>query len=146
MTRDNPTAADDPEQAQFVARFAQAWASRDPAAFEALWHPAGRLYYPFADRVIEGHEIGQLNRITGETAPDLTWRLLGWTARGATVVAEWESSNRFGDRQVTWRGVDRFILRDGRILEEVVYTDTAPLQALRRGETFAPLLVMPGQP
>ncbi len=131
------------ELAAFVSRFAQAWASREPQAFEALWHPEGRLHFPFADRPIEGREIGRLNRILNETAPDLTWTLLGWTARGDILVVEWECANLLGGRRIAWRGVDRIVLRDGRILQEVVYTDTAPLQAMRRGEAFAPLLQMP---
>jgi hypothetical protein len=43
-----------------------------------------------------------------EAVPTLdTWTLLGWTSRGDVVVVEWESSNRYGDRIVTWRGVTR---------------------------------------
>jgi hypothetical protein len=45
----------------------------------------------------------------------------------------------------SWRGVDKLTLREGRIIEEVVYADTAPLQALRRGETFEALIRMPDQ-
>jgi len=49
---------------------------------------------------------------------------------------EWESSNVYGGHEVGWRGVDKLTVRDGRIPEEVVYADIAPLQALRRGEKF----------
>lgn len=127
----------------FVERFAAAWSSRDSAAFLSLWHPAGELHYPFAGRVIAGREIGVLNDLTRATTPELTWRMLGWTWRGDVVVVEWESSNRYGDQVVTWRGVDRLTLVDGRIAEEVVYADTGPLQAMRRGTTFEPLIRMP---
>ena len=44
----------DLEKQTFVDHFAAAWAARDADAFLALWHPDGRLHYPFANRVIEG--------------------------------------------------------------------------------------------
>jgi hypothetical protein len=128
---------------EFVERFRAAWAARDASAFLALWHPHGVLRYPFANRVIKGSEIGMLNDITKRNAPALTWTLIGWTSRANVVVVEWESSNRYGDRVLTWRGVDKLTLLDGKIIEEIVYVDTAPLQALRRGERFDALIQLP---
>jgi len=128
---------------RFVERFEAAWAARDANGFLALWHPHGVLHYPFANRVIRGSEIGLLNDLLRRGAPELTWRLLGWTARGEVVVIEWQSSNRYGDRVLTWRGVDKITLQDGKIIEEIVYADTAPLQALRRGERFEALIQLP---
>jgi SnoaL-like domain len=129
----------------FVDRFTTAWRTRRNEDFEAIWHAEGNLLYPFASRVIKGSEIGVLNDLTKKNAPHLTWRAVGWTARGNVIVVEWESSNRYGDRTLTWRGVDKLTLEDGKIIEEVVYTDTAPFHALRRGETFAPLIPFPNR-
>ena len=127
----------------FVERFAAAWAAKDGAAFLRLWHPEGQLHYPFASRVIRGDEIGKLNDLTRQNTPDLTWKLLSWTHRGDVVTVEWESSNRYGERVVSWRGIDKLTLRDGRIIEEVVYADTAPLQAMRQGRRFDALIQFP---
>jgi hypothetical protein len=128
---------------QFVDKFQRAWSSRRDEDFVAIWHPDGRLVYPFASRVIRGDELPLLNAITKQNAPELKWKLLDWTWRDHTVVVEWESSNVYGGHEVVWRGVDKLTLRDGRILEEVVYADTAPLQALRRGEKFPALIPFP---
>lgn len=127
----------------FVDKFAAAWAAKDSAAFLALWHADGKLHYPFANRIIYGREIGLLNDLTAKHSPQLTWKLLGWTARGNVCVVEWESSNRYGDTVVTWRGVDKLTLVDGKIMEEIVYADTAPLQALRQGRAFDALIQLP---
>ena len=127
---------------EFVEAFAGAWRARDPSAFARLWHSDGVLHWPFADRPIAGAEIGRLNRILAEQAPDLTWSLIDWTWRGDTIVIEWESSRTATAGTVAWRGVDKFTLRDGRIAEEVVYSDTAPLRALRRGEMLEALVVL----
>jgi hypothetical protein len=56
----------------FVTRFAAAWKGRESAAFEALWQSEGKLHYPFASRVIHGHEIGKLNALTTANQLNLT--------------------------------------------------------------------------
>ena len=131
------------EAQTFVNDFAAAWAARDGDAFLALWRPDGQLHYPFANRVIKGSEIGKLNDLTNAQAPHLTWRLLDWTSRGEVVVVEWESSNRYGEHVIVWRGVDKFTLRDGKIIDERVYCDTAPLQAMRLRTKFDALIQFP---
>jgi ketosteroid isomerase-like protein len=73
----------------------------------------------------------------------VTWKLVDWTSRDDVVVIEWESSNRYGEQVVVWRGVDKMTFRDGKIIEEIVYCDTAPLQALRRGMKFDALIQFP---
>ena len=133
----------DTEAQTFVNNFTAAWAARSGDAFLALWHPDGQLHYPFADRVIKGSEIGKLNDLTKTRAPRLAWKLVDWTSRGDIVVIEWESSNRYGEHLLVWRGVDKLTLRDGKIIEEIVYTDTAPLQARRLGTKFEALIQFP---
>ncbi len=128
------------EAAAFVEAFTAAWRSRDPASFEALWHPDGILRWPFSDRPIAGSEIGRLNALLAAQAPDLVWTLLGWTWRGDVVVVEWENSRGAGNARVVWRGADKFTLRQGRIAEEIVYADTAPLRAMRSGAALEPMV------
>lgn len=130
------------EAAAFVDRYVVARATRDGATLAALWSPDGVLRYPFTDRPLRGDEIARLTDQTYAAAPDLVWEAIGWTHRGAVVVLEWRCARRFGDRSLSWSGVDKFTLRDGLIVEEIVYTDTAPLQALRRGERFEPLMTL----
>lgn len=130
----------DQDVQEFVTRFAAAWASRDGEAFLALWHPDGLLQSPLYDRPVQGKEFGQLTDFVQEAAPDLVWQLLDWTSRSDVVVIEWQTTRLISGRRLDTRGVDRFRLRDGRIVEERVYTDTAPLRALRRGEALEPLV------
>jgi ketosteroid isomerase-like protein len=124
----------------FVTKFAAAWAARDGEKFLALWHPDGVLRTPFAERPIAGAELGRLNDIQKDQAPDLVWQLLDWTSRGCVVIIEWQNSRFVGGKRFDFRGVDKFRLRDGKILEEVVYADTAPLRAMRTGEVLEPLV------
>ena len=125
---------------EFIIRFAAAWATRDGEAFLALWHPDGVLHSPLYDRPVAGKELGRLTDLVSETAPDHVWQLLDWTARGDVVVIEWQATRTAGGRRVDWRGVDKFRLRDGRIVEERVYFDSAPLRAARAGATVEPMI------
>ena len=124
----------------FVTRFAAAWANRDGEAFLSLWHPDGVLHSPLYDRPVAGKELGRLTELVRETAPDHVWQLLDWTARGDVVIVEWQASRTAGGNRIDWRGVDKFRLRDGRIAEERVYFDSAPLRAMRTGIAVEPLM------
>lgn len=130
----------DAEIQDFVTKFAAAWAGREGEAFLALWHPDGVLHYPLVDRPIAGRELGRLVEAQKEAAPDLVWQLLDWTARGEVVSVEWQCTRVGPDKRFDWRGVDKFRLKEGRIIEERVYMDTAPLRAARTGGVPEPLL------
>jgi hypothetical protein len=54
-------------------------------------------------------------------------------------IIEWQTTRNVGGVRFEWRGVDKFRLRDGKIAEEVVYSDTAPLRAFRSGEKLEPI-------
>jgi ketosteroid isomerase-like protein len=129
----------DAEVQEFVTRFAAAWAARDGNAFLDLWHPEGSLNTPLVNRTIKGNELNGLMEVQKAAAPDFVWQLLDWTARGDTVIIEWQTTRFFNGARFEWRGVDKFRLRDGKIISEQVYCDTAPLRALRSGETLEPL-------
>jgi ketosteroid isomerase-like protein len=130
----------DADTCEFVTKFAAAWAARDGEAFLKLWHPDGVLRTPFAGRAIAGSELGRLNDIQKQQAPDLVWQLLDWTWRGDVVIVEWQTSRVVGGKRFDFRGVDKFRLRDGKIVEEIVYADTAPMRAGQSGEVLKPLI------
>ena len=55
------------------------------------------------------------------------------------VIIEWQTTRVINGNRFDWRGVDKFRLRAGKIIEERVYCDTAPLRAFRKGETLEPI-------
>jgi ketosteroid isomerase-like protein len=129
----------DAEIQDFVTRFAAAWAARDGNAFLDLWHPEGLLHTPLVNRPIAGSELPQLLEVQTAAAPDFVWQLLDWTARGDVVIIEWQTTRFINETRFSWRGVDKFRVKNGRIIEERVYCDTAPLRALRSGEALEPI-------
>ena len=56
------------------------------------------------------------------------------------VVIEWQTTRIVNGARLDWRGVDKFRLQAGRIVEERVYTDTAPLRAARSGVALEPIM------
>ncbi len=128
------------EAEAFVAAFAAAWRDRGGPGFPALWHKDGLLHAPHWGRPIAGREQPAVGAFMRENQPHLVWRLVDWTHRGDRVCILWETENRIGERTMTWRGVDWITVRDGRIVEEVVYYDTAPLRAAATGGTAPALL------
>jgi ketosteroid isomerase-like protein len=129
----------DAEIQDFVTRFAAAWATRDGNAFLDLWHPEGLLHTPLVNRPLAGSELPRLLEVQTEAAPDFVWQLLDWTSRGDVVIIEWQTTRFISDTRFSWRGVDKFRFRGGKIIEERVYCDTAPLRALRSGEALEPI-------
>ena len=129
----------DAEVSDFVARFAAAWAARDGQAFLDLWHPEGLLNTPMVGRTVKGNELDRLLAVQTAAAPDFVWQLLDWASRGDVVIIEWQTTRIFNGSRFSWRGVDKFRIREGKIAGEVVYCDTAPLRALRSGEKLESL-------
>ena len=127
------------EVQDFVTRFAAAWAARDGKAFLELWHPDGMLYTPMVNRPVAGSELAHLLEVQMTAAPDFVWQLLDWTSRGDVVIIEWQTTRHVNGVRFEWRGVDKFRIRNGKIIEERVYSDTAPLRAFRAGETLEPI-------
>ncbi len=129
---------------QFVKKFAAAWVTRNGDAFLALWHADGLLHTPLLEGPIKGSDLPRLNEVQKHVAPDLVWQLLDWgwqpTADGAIVMIEWQTTRVHEGKRFDWRGVDKFTLRDGKIVEERVYQDTAPLRARRSGQKLEPLM------
>ncbi len=76
-------------------------------------------------------------------APDFVWQLLDWTSRGNVVIIEWQTTRHVNGVRFEWRGATtNSASGDGRIAEERVYSDTAPLRAFRSGEQLEPITTL----
>jgi ketosteroid isomerase-like protein len=93
-------------------------------------------------RTIKGSELNRLLEVQTAAAPDFVWQLLDWTSRGDVVIIEWQTTPNVNGARFEWRGVDKFRIRAGKIAEERVYNDTAPLRAFRSGEKLEPITTL----
>jgi hypothetical protein len=114
----------------FVRSFEAAWAARDGNAMQALWRPEGKLFTPIVDRPVSPHELPKLVALQTQIAPDLSWHLVAWAARGDMVYVEWRVTQSIAGAVVEWTGMDRFVMKEGKILEERVYADTTPMRMI----------------
>jgi SnoaL-like domain len=112
----------------WIDRFVSAWASREPRVMAALWHEDGRLRHPALDAPMDGATVALNNDNTKALIPDLQWRLRHWAVHDDVLFFEWVCTGTINGVHMEWEGVDRMILRDGRIAEEVVFHDTYPLR------------------
>ena len=113
--------------AEFVARFADAWARPTPERLVALLHPDVRLYAPLTAPTV-GLESArdEFRRVFG-LFPDLRGEVHRWSASAHVVFIEFTLSATLAGRPLRWHAVDRFLLAGGRGLERVSYFDSAPL-------------------
>jgi ketosteroid isomerase-like protein len=129
------------DAARFVEHFKDIWASGKSERFLEVWHEDGELQHVLLDRIVRGKELPALHTAQLAAAPDLRWTALDWAFRGDTIIVEFQNSWTTGSGQpFAWRGVDVLRLRDGKIVEERVYADTAPLRAARAGKAIEPIM------
>lgn len=134
------------EQAgDFVKRYVAAWASREPNAMADMWHADGILHHPLLGRAIPGSLVPANNDRTKRLIPDFEWSLQDWAWHENTVFMEWRNTGTLNGSALDFRGVDRVVIEDGRIIEETVYLDTLPLWELADPSMKRPPLLDPGE-
>ena len=108
--------------------------------FSSSGIPTARCTTPLVDRPVKGSELARLMEVQTASAPDFVWQLLDWTSRGNVVIIEWQTTRHVERRGVSTGAASTSSgFRDGKIAEEVVYSDTAPLRAFRSGEKLEPI-------
>lgn len=120
-----------PDEAEaFVRGFEAAWAARDGEVMRRLWHPHGLLFTPVVNHPVPPHKLPDLVAAQLRIAPDLAWHLLGWASDGPVIYVEWRVTQTVAGLPLEWRGMDRFLIEDGKIREERVFADTAPMRLM----------------
>ena len=125
-----------PEGAEFVERFARAWArSSADAIMEALADDVVLRQPVLPDTVGRAAAHEAFTRLF-RAFPGLTATVHRWAVRGDVVFIEFTLSCEFGGRPLSWPAVDRFVIRDGLAVERTSYFDGAKL--------FVEMLKRPG--
>jgi ketosteroid isomerase-like protein len=113
----------------WVEHFTAAWATREPEAFEPLFHPDATIGHPTSTRPLRGADLPAHNRRFYRALPDLRWERMAWATRGDVALIEFSCHGTYQGVPVEWQGTDRFHLEDGRVHDAVAYFDTLPLWA-----------------
>lgn len=115
---------------EWINRYVETWASREPRIMARMWHEDGVLHHPALDAPITGALVPLNNDNTKAMIPDLEWRLRNWAVQGNVLFLEWSNAGTYDGTKFEWGGVDRMALRGDRIAEETVFFDTYPLRRL----------------
>lgn len=130
MTTTDAENATSPEVASFVEAWTAVWRDHDGQRWPTLLHEDGVLRNPFGElsrAELPGYMDGLVATISDHRIAPLSWRP---TPDG--VLIEWLMTGSVGAVPLEIRGVDRFTLRDGLVVEGVAYFDPAPLVAPSR--------------
>jgi ketosteroid isomerase-like protein len=116
-----------PEAEAFVSAFARTWAYPRADEFAAMFQPEIRLVAPLLP-VTTGVEesVAAIEAILA-AFDGLHGRVHAWAPHPDGVFIDFTLSGALGGRPVGWRGVDRFLLRDGLATERVHYSDSLTL-------------------
>jgi ketosteroid isomerase-like protein len=135
---------------RFVEQFAAGWRDAVDADafsdhFEPLLTDDVRLIQPQVPTTVGKKAFREVfARPLFELIPDIRAEVHRWAAREDFVLIEFTLSGTLGGRPVSWKVVDRIILRDGLVAERLAYFDPTPLLAAiatrpRAWPTFARL-------
>ena len=112
----------DQDNSAFIEAYLDNW-RKTPPDLHAVFHPEGTLLPPGhaepldvngAQRVVEG---------TRKAIPDVTLEILHWAESEGHIFIEWEMKGTVRGKQVTWRGINRNLLRGPKSIEAVSYWD-----------------------
>lgn len=109
--------------AEWVAAFADLWTAgaRHVDRFMDIFDPGIVLIapgFPPSRGYAEG--LAAFRR-TFRAFPDLTGEVVRWSAYGDVLFVEMTFRATVGGRRLKWHNVDRFLIRDGAVVERVAY-------------------------
>jgi hypothetical protein len=131
------------DAADFVERFRTYWRAPSVEGLETLLAPDVRLVAPMTPTT---HTLEEGKRVFAGLLtlfPDLSGDVHRWGATEDGVLIEFTLSGSTAGVPVSWRAVDRIVLReDGLASERVSYFDSAPLalKVLRRPRAWPAFL------
>jgi ketosteroid isomerase-like protein len=115
---------------KWVAGFAEHWSSPEPDRLRELMHPDTRNRIPPMKEPADREGVVAHFKDVLRQLPTLRLEVERWAVAGDAVFVEWTARARVGTRELSWRGIDRVRLRDGRTYEGEAFWDTRALAEL----------------
>jgi uncharacterized protein (TIGR02246 family) len=108
----------------FAEEFARVWAAPRPELFPPLLQPGAATVWPGVGEVRAEDYPEHIGRIL-ELFPDLRLEVVDHAATADGVMIAWRAHATVNGEERAWSGVDRFVLRDGRVAGGEITFDTA---------------------
>ena len=115
-----------PEHQDFYDRFQSFWAAPSGDRVPELIAPDAEIHFTGAGKM-SGAVYAQWMAETLSTMEDMTVTPMDCAGNGDMLYIAWETSAIIHGSRRTYRGVDRFRLKDGMAVEEHVIFDSAVL-------------------
>ena len=113
---------------QFAATFAEFWVNPDVERIPSLVAEDVVLRFPGVDEPIVGARGYQATLAAQiQVVPDLRLAVLRHIADGDQVIIEWRASGTLGGQRLEMDGMERLVIRDGRVADAKVVFDTGVL-------------------
>lgn len=116
---------------RFMQVYEEIWPSFDADRLERLEmvHPEARIDHSGMEQPIRGDEEPDYVRGIKALLPDISLEMRNWAARGDVVFVEYAMAATVSGKRITWDGIGRFKLREGRVIDAIGRWDPAPIQA-----------------
>lgn len=121
-----------PEHVDFYERFKSFWAAPSGERVLEIISPEATIHFTGAG-FMSGREYAEWMRETLASLEELVVTPMDCAGNGDMLYIAWESSANIHGERRTYRGVDRFRLKDGMAVEEHVIFDSAVLTPEGRG-------------
>lgn len=128
-----PTEAQRAAAARWVEGFATRWAPLDPEALRDLMHPDTQNLIPPMATPADAEGVIAHFRAMKQRVPGLTLTVERWAIAGDAVFVEWVGGAEVAGQKLSWRGIDRVLLRDERTYAGEAFWDTQRVTALFAG-------------
>lgn len=124
FTYESPSAEQLAQAERWVAGFAARWDRPDGENLRDLMHPDTQNLIPPMERPGNAQEVIDHFKELVARVPGFRIEVQRWAPVGDSVMIEWAGHATIGGRDLTWHGVDRVSLRDGKTYEGQAYWDT----------------------
>lgn len=112
------------EAAAYVARFAAHWNPLDPEKLGELMHEDTRnLIPPMTEPADRAGVIAHFQAVKRQL-PDLRLVPVRWSVDGDAIFIEWVGEATVAGKTLSWHGVDRVLVRDGKTYAAEAFWDT----------------------
>ncbi|MEM6708427.1 MAG: nuclear transport factor 2 family protein [Pseudomonadota bacterium] len=123
----NPQSAPTTEHLDFFERFKSFWAAPSGERVPELIAPDAQIHFSGAGRFSGEDYVGVMTQMLASMV-DMRVTPLDCAGNGDRLYISWEASALIHGEQRTYRGVDRFRIKDGMAIEEHVIFDSAVLR------------------
>lgn len=106
----------------FIEAYLDNW-RKNPPDLHDVFHPEGTLLPPGNSEPIDVAGAQRMVEGTRKAIPDVTLEILHWAERDGHIFIEWEMQGTVRGKKVTWRGINRNLLRGPKSIQAVSYWD-----------------------